>query len=672
MAEEVEELEEISSQVGSMRSHFWPSEEETSGVERVAKRRREETSGKDEKLVGTGFISEEIEDLIDEARLRALEEEGSGQAWRHDNSQKDAEFNVQEDEGSWRHEQASSQEFHLKVRQRVNECLGATSGVIKVGSLGSLVVDVLAILEKPSCRPRSTTGKGDLFPLPVAHLNHHPEPHSAFLQAVLASLNSMHSYGEHGGSEKISPVALAVCKRLEGVVTGSAILEEPLPDLNFKSFFSEKGLDYSGEEVRLAMPINWKSVESSLPPEVGCLDIRDFCSGGVAHFINNIDETILPVEDQVRLKPPSVMIQGDGWEEVAQGLVQRGLCEVVSEDVIFKINGLPLLNGLFSVAKDEIKDDIKLARLIMNLKPWNMVSRSLSGDVGTLPAITQLGSLHLHDDDVLVTSSEDLRCFFYLFRTPPAWAKFMAFGKEAPRCLIPPGGTAKRWYLAGRVLPMGYLNSVGVAQHIHRAVIQKAVGSIRGLGLTIQELRRDRCFSVFPNLFRVYLDNFDQLQKLDRKTAGLVAGTTSEVVDQVRECYSQMGLPRHPKKTVQQALGAEVQGAWLDGEEGTLYAKPPKVAKYVRLALELVGRGTASQRELQVVGGGFVYIAMFNRPLLSSLNHIWRQIVEDNGKLPQARAPLKKEVLVELVRFMGLCPLSFMSFRGKFDPMALW
>jgi hypothetical protein len=88
--------------------------------------------------------------------------------------------------------------------------------------------------------------------------------------------------------------------------------------------------------------------------------------------------------------------------------------------------------------------------------------------------------------------------------------------------------------------------------------------------------------------------------------------------------------------------------------------------------LELVGRGTASQRELQVVGGGFVYIAMFNRPLLSSLNHIWRQIVEDNGKLPQARAPLKKEVLVELVRFMGLCPLSFMSFRGKFDPMALW
>ena len=297
------------------------------------------------------------------------------------------------------------------------------------------------------------------------------------------------------------------------------------------------------------------------------------------------------------------MIQGDGWEEVACGLVHRGLCEVVSEESIYKVNNQPLLNGLFSVSKDEMKDDIPLARLIMNLKPWNMVSRCLTGDVGTLPSVTQLGSLHLHDDDVIVTSSKDLRCFFYLFRTPPAWTKFMAFGKEAPRCLVPPGEDSKRWFLAGRVLPMGYLNSVEIAQHIHRAVIQKAIGSVKGLGLTIQELRRDRCFSGFPNLFRVYLDNFDQLQKLDRKTAGLVAGTTSEVVDQVRECYELNGLPRHPKKTVQQSLDAEVQGAWLDGEEGTLYAKPPKVAKYVRLALELLGRGTASQRELQIVGG---------------------------------------------------------------------
>ena len=36
---------------------------------------------------------------------------------------------------------------------------------------------------------------------------------------------------------------------------------------------------------------------------------------------------------------------------------------------------------------------------------------------------------------------------------------------------------------------------------------------------------------------------------------------------------------------------------------------------------------------------------------------------------PTLRRWLKREVMVELVRFIGLCPLSFMSFRGTFDTM---
>jgi hypothetical protein len=98
-------------------------------------------------------------------------------------------------------------------------------------------------------------------------------------------------------------MARRVCKRLDGILRGSALLKEPIPTLDFSQFFSQRGVDYSGEEVRLAQPICWRNVESSLPPEVGGLDIRDFCHGGVGHFINNIDETIVDVMDQVRLRP---------------------------------------------------------------------------------------------------------------------------------------------------------------------------------------------------------------------------------------------------------------------------------------------------------------------------------------------------------------------------------
>ena len=280
MAKEREELRRLASLTDSEGSQKLSREDKYDDSRKAAKRRRQERGGTMEGLAGTGFTAEDIDTLIVEAREKASGAEWSSQAWRHGDSHEETEFKLHHFEGSQQSAQAGSQEFHLHVQRRVDECLSSADGVIKVGSFGSLVVDVLSMLEKPSCRPRPITGKGDLFALPVAHFSHHPESHSAFLPAVLASLNSMHSFGETGASERLSPAARSVCKRLDQVVTGSSILEEPLPDLNFKSFFSSRGLDYSGEEVRLGIPINWKSVESSLPPEVGCLDIRDFCSGG--------------------------------------------------------------------------------------------------------------------------------------------------------------------------------------------------------------------------------------------------------------------------------------------------------------------------------------------------------------------------------------------------------
>ena len=131
----------------------------------------------------------------------------------------------------------------------------------------------------------------------------------------------------------------------------------------------------------------------------------------------------------------------------------------------------------------------------------------------------------------------------------------------------------------------------------------------------------------------------------------------------MRETYQQLGLPRHPKKAVTQEIRAEVQGAWVDGDLGRATPKLDKVGRYVRLAVEVCVAGRASQLPLQVVGGGFVYIAMFRRPLLSGLNAVWKQIT-DLGKIgPVARRALPQEVMIELLRFVALSPLSYMDFR---------
>ena len=210
---------------------------------------------------------------------------------------------------------------------------------------------------------------------------------------------------------------------------------------------------------------------------------------------------------------------------------------------------------------------------------------------------------------------------------------------------------------------MGFINSVAIAQHVHRRVIQQALGGERQLAGRQQEIRRDRHQSTAPHQYRVYLDNYDELHKVDRALAETLRGTPSAWTLAVRETYQQLGLPRHPKKGVTQQVQAEVQGAWVDGDLGRASPKVDKVGRYVRFALELCIAGKASQRELQAVGGGFVYIAMFRRPLLSGLNAIWRQVTELGTWGPRCRRPLPVAVVLELMRFIALTPLAYMDFR---------
>ena len=509
------------------------------------------------------------------------------------------------------------------------------------------------------------TGRKHIFPLPVAGYPQAKSP-GFFLDLMAASLNSM--FGEPC-RDRGNPSSLRVMKRLDHLLERSEILQQQLPVLTFSNVFASKGVDYQGEEIRVAKSLVWSGIEASLPAQVGTLQLRDFCHSGVLHYVDHFEDFLLPPELQVIGKTPRVFVDDSEWPVVAAGLISRGLCIPMKTTDLFHVGSSPLVHGMFAVSKDEFLGDVELCRLIMNLKPVNALTRALEGDTCTLPMVTQLGGLYLDDGEILTVSSEDLRCYFYLFAVPEAWHKYLGFGRRLPQELVPEGGSDFEWVLCSRVLPMGFLNSVGIAQHVHRNVVTRCMGSLSPRWGPERELRRDRPLSHLPELFRVYLDNFDELRKADRKTYELIKGLPSATVAHLREAYAEAGLPTHPKKTVQQMDRAEVQGAWIDGNEGTMCAKPSKIVRYVRLALEVVANGKASQKELQIVGGGLVYVAMFKRPLLGALNHLWKGIVSLEGLPRGRRYPISKEIVLELVRFVGLVPLAFSNFRLKFDEM---
>ena len=163
--------------------------------------------------------------------------------------------------------------------------------------------------------------------------------------------------------------------------------------------------------------------------------------------------------------------------------------------------GRLLLNGMFGVSKgervfcQELGREVEVLRLIMNLIPFNNICMGAAGDINSLPMFSQWISLEIPIGSNLLWSSEDLRCMFYLFSLGDQWLPFQAFNTPVPAHLAPQGSSEK-YYLASRVLGMGFVNSVGIAQHLHRQIISSKGG--RGAGLdTGSELRKDKPVPLF-------------------------------------------------------------------------------------------------------------------------------------------------------------------------------
>ena len=517
------------------------------------------------------------------------------------------------------------------------------------------------------CKTKPT---GRVFPLPsspllFSRLFPQSSPLSrCFLRCLVLSLNSLN--GEGDGGEVASEYQIAL---LGGLLEDCLRVSEwrmqgKAP--SWDEFFKVKGVDYKGDEVLTAQTMQWENVKSALPDEIGGVPLEGVVEKGCRHYVLNFEDYLLAEEDQVVVRPPRVLVPPDAWECFCQNLIAKGVFSKVHEDDVYRVKDQLLLNGLFGVSKQEFDGDWEVHRIIMNLVPLNAVCRGLEGDVATLPSWAGMSPLNLEPGEELVVSSEDVRCFFYIFKVPVSWHRFLAFNRPLPESLA--GEKAGRWFPCSAVLPMGFKNSVALAQHVHRFIVQRALRSL-GLQGSEAELRKDRPFPTANPVHRIYLDNFDQLMRVAEEDAKGIQGAITPLVQTLRDEYRMLGVPRHSKKSVSCQVQAEVQGAILDGHRGIAYPKVEKVLKYAHLSRLLLEAGEATQKQMQIVGGGLVYMSMFRRPLLGGLNQIWQFIVQCEGYPPFLKFTIPQEVKEELARFLGLIPLAYMDFRTRVSPL---
>eukprot|EP00438_Fugacium_kawagutii_P025122 Skav230795 [mRNA] locus=scaffold312:115550:119568:+ [translate_table: standard] len=481
------------------------------------------------------------------------------------------------------------------------------------------------------------------------------------LRVLCLALNS------YAGESMEGPAVVGKLHRslLEGLLKDVQVVTswtEKFERVSWESFFRSRGVDYMGDEVATAKFTSWCNLRSAIPSQVGTVELSDLLEGGCLHYVTHFEEYLFDEASRVYTPPPRVMVHDAAWDDVCAGLLETGICRVISEEDLFKVSGKPLLNGLFGVEKGETDGLFQVHRLIMNLIPLNNLCRGIQGDVATLPSWASMGPLTLMPTEQLLISSEDVRCFFYIFKVPSAWHRFLGFNKEISSKFT--GGKPGKHYLCATVLPMGFKNSVSLAQAVHRTVVQKAAARV-SKGLTPeQELRKDRPFPRSAEMFRIYLDNYDELEKVDAPMASVIRGEPSPTILALRSEYEHWGIPRHPKKGVQRQNVAEVQGAIVDGLRGFAIPKPEKMLKYAQLALLCLRQARCSQKQMQVIAGGLVYISIFRRAILGSLNHIWSFIERFNDYPPVIKLKIPALVKLEVARCIALMPLAKLNFRS--------
>ena len=430
-----------------------------------------------------------------------------------------------------------------------------------------------------------------------------------------------------------------------------------IPEDSIEQFWNSKSVNAYGEEIHHCRSVGWANLRSSLPTaeQAGVLSPEMVATGGVLDFLEHPTKYLLPLDERVSMKTPRVMIKDDDWDEVSR---RRGICEVIAVEDVFHVHGSPLSGR---PKHETTPDGHEVLRLIMDLRPI-----AVEGDLGTLPMVTSLGGLEVRPHEDLLISSEDIRAMFYIVGLGPQWRPFLAFGKEVPDQLRPPGDSRPH-VLTSRLLPMGFINSVAVAQHIHREIVKRALSKV-GPGAEC-EFRRDSTFPQSEVGYRVYLDNFDLLEKTNSSAAEVLKGSRAPSSDAFRREYEKLKVPANQKKSVSRASTAEVQGALVDGVRNIAYPKPEKFVRYLRASFFLLCQTVASLKQLQIALGGLVYLFQFRRPLMANLNECWSFLVELGRQDPSGTAmfPIPTEVKKELWLSLSLAPLAYICFGAEFS-----
>ena len=442
-----------------------------------------------------------------------------------------------------------------------------------------------------------------------------------------------------------------------------------LSERDWQKDLSSRHVGYNGEEISTCHELTWDQVLPSLPLEEhgGSVDALDWVGPKTKEFLQNPSKLLKdPKEVVLPRMPGRIHMAPEDRNRIAFELVKRNVCSWVPLSKVYRVNGVPVLNGLFGVVKPStLQDGRPILRLIMNLTGTNATQHSLEGGCRSLPAITTWQSTVIDQGETLTMFQSDMSSAFYLFKIPKIWHGHLAFNiLIGPDELGFPGD--EPFALCCNVIPMGWLNSVGIMQEISEQLLLQARLNpfsqiVKGkllppwlndvLNLAEKE---DRAW------WHVYLDNFAAAECTSPNQPALCGELTHAAAE---KAWGDAGVISSSKKRVSGEKRITELGAEIDGETGSLGVSTEKLLRLCLGTMYLACQPNLNRKFVQIIAGRWMFVLQFRRPAMSVFNHLWKFV---GGSVKVTRQLIRK-VRTELVSIVLLAPTLRCNLRARVD-----
>ena len=385
----------------------------------------------------------------------------------------------------------------------------------------------------------------------------------------------------------------------------------------------------------------------SLPEVAGIIDPIDHLKGPELQAFKQMAQEVPHGIEPDKPTKGCFKIAPDKISKVYRQLLDSEVATLIPSKLALKDSkGNIIAAGLFAVPHKESSD-----RVICDRRPMNELERRLVW--AKLPHGSLLTQIILPKDSSLRGSGDDLSNYFYLLKSwlhrnavgsPVSGKDFLDYGCDPD----------ESYMLAFRVIPMGDLNAVDIAQQTHLEILRDA-----GCMKPEETLAFRSPVPHHPCLEGLYIDDHIVIQMVKkRKFRGHDKNKEfrdDEILQASRENYKKLNIPVSSKKAFTKEYQFQAWGTSVDSRTGRVGTPIQKLHQLGDLLAKVCALPRVSKKLLQKTLGLIVHPAMHQRCIMCLLqeSYLWVEKLQPGQprKLPNA----VKEELLMVALILPLC-----------------